>query len=244
MRGTPRNYFYVNNINRKNVIYKTMYHLLIPIAVTFMYYKYIDRVKCINLNKNTVFILASVHNAGLSAFSAFIFIKMSFLLHQRGIGFKSNYYFNIPEFDKLALWFYFSKYYEFMDIVLVILQKKEPVFLQKFHHIGAIFCWHLCYVYKVDAIWTANLINSLVHSIMYTYYLLSMFKIPRIKSIKMAITTLQLTQLGASIVLCPYAYYPPVETPFNYAIVIFFNIYVTILIGLFLQFSLKTYCRT
>lgn len=221
-----------------------MYHLAIPSAVTYIYYKYIDRIKHINLNKNTVFVLASVHNAGLSAFSLYIFIKMSNIIYTRGIVFQHEYYFNIPEFDKLALWFYLSKYYEFMDIALVILQKKEPVFLQKFHHIGAIFCWHLCYVYKVDAIWTANLINSLVHSVMYAYYLLSMFKIPRIKSIKMAITGLQLTQLGASIVLCPYAYYPPTETWFNYAIVMFFNIYVTILIGLFLQFSLKTYFRS
>lgn len=219
-----------------------MYHLAFPIAALYAYNKYIDRVKNINLSKNTIFVMASLHNACLSAFSLYIFIKTSAIVYKNGIVFQHEYYFGIEEFDKLALWFYLSKYYEFADIVLVILQKKEPVFLQKFHHIGAVICWHVCYVYKVDAIWTANLINSLVHSIMYAYYFLSMLKVPQIKSFKMAITTLQIVQLGASIVLCPYAYYPPTESRFNYAIVMIFNIYVTILIGLFLQFSLKTYC--
>lgn len=218
-----------------------MYHLAAPIIAAALYHKYIDHFKYINIDKNALFALSVLHNAALSAFSLRVFIKMVGILCKHGIVFRSTYYFGISEFDELAWYFYLSKYYEFADIILVVLQKKEPVFLQKFHHVGAIFCWHLCYVYKVDAIWTANLINSLVHTVMYAYYLLSMYKLPYIKKVKMAITSLQLVQLSSSVVLCPYAYYPPVESRFKYSIVMVFNAYVCALIVLFVQFSIKTY---
>jgi hypothetical protein len=218
-----------------------MYHLVLPIAANILYYKYFDRIKTININKDALFVLSAIHNAGLSAFSLHIFIKMVTILLEHGIVFQSNYYYSIQEFNQLALYFYLSKYYEFADLALVILNKKDPSFLQKFHHIGAVYCWHLCYFYKVDAIWTANLINSLVHSVMYFYYLMSMFKIKYIKKIKVTITTLQISQLIASIVLCPYAYFPPVETKFKYGILLIFNSYVCALIALFLQFYVKTY---
>jgi len=218
-----------------------MYHLVIPFSLIGLYYKYIDRFADININKNGLLILSTIHNVGLSAFSFWFFIRMCGILYKYGIGYKASYYFNIAEFDQLALIFYLSKYYEFADIILVRLQKKEPLFLQKFHHIGAVVCWHLCYVYKIDAIWTANLINSLVHAIMYAYYLLSLYKIGGIKRVKIVITSLQLIQLTASVIVCPYYYYPPVESLFNYSIILFFNAYICILIALFLDFSLKTY---
>jgi len=227
-------------IQRMNTLFGPL-HLSVPVLTTVIYYKYIDEVKKIDINKDILFILSAIHNAGLSAFSLYIFLNMSRIIYQRGIAFQSSYYYSDSEFDRLAFYFYLSKYYEFADIVLVVLQKKKPLFLQTFHHIGAIFCWHLCHVYKVDAIWTANLINSLVHTIMYFYYLLSLYKIKTIKNIKAAITTLQLTQLASSIVLCPYAYYPPVETVFKYKILLVFNAYVCVLIVLFLQFYMKTY---
>jgi len=218
-----------------------MFHLVLPFSVTGLYYKYFDRLNKLDIDKNILFLLSNIHNGGLSVFSLYIFISLSRIIWLHGIHFQSGYYFNIAEFDRLALVFYVSKYYEFADIALVLLQKKNPLFLQKFHHIGAVICWHLCYVYKIDAIWTANLINSLIHTIMYSYYLLSLYKIPHIKKIKVLITGLQLIQLSSFVLLCPYAYYPPVESLFNYSIIMFFNAYICILIALFLDFSLKTY---
>jgi hypothetical protein len=58
-----------------------------------------------------------------------------------------------------------------MDTFLLYLHGKTPIFLQKYHHIGAVISWHLVYVYKVDAIWLPSLANSFVHTVMYSYYL-------------------------------------------------------------------------
>ena len=95
-----------------------MYHLALPIAALYAYNKYIDRIKNINLSKNTIFVMASLHNACISAFSLYIFIKTSAIVYNNGIVFQHEYYFGIEEFDKLALLFYLSKYYKNRKIYL------------------------------------------------------------------------------------------------------------------------------
>ena len=137
-----------------------------------------------------------------------------------------------------------SKYYEFFDTFLLYLNNKNPIFLQKYHHIGAVVCWHLLYVYKVDSIWIPTFANSFVHTIMYSYYLGCLLKIKWIRFIKKYITYLQLTQLTVPNCLALYLYYPPVETVFNYQLILFFFAYVCGLIGLFIQFFYKNYVKS
>jgi len=76
------------------------------------------------------------------------------------------------------LWiFYASKYYEFVDTWLIILQGKTPKLLQTYHHIGAVFAVGLLCKYNVEAAWIFCLLNSGVHSVMYFYYTLTLFGI-------------------------------------------------------------------
>jgi len=124
---------------------------------------------------------------------------------------------------------------------LILLKNKTPGFLQKYHHCGAVLCWHLCYFYKVDCIWMASWVNSLIHTIMYSYYAISILKLEFIQRYKKYITKLQILQLIAANIISPVMYYPPVESSFNYSIIVFFNIYVVFLIILFINFSNKTY---
>lgn len=186
--------------------------------------------------------LTILHNAGLVVFSFGIFCAMSYLLHRDGMEFEHVYYFGSGnQFDNVIFFFYLSKYYEFLDTFLLYLQGKKPIFLQKFHHLGAVIVWHLCYVYKVDAIWISTLVNSFVHTIMYTYYLGCILKVPSVRRIKQYITTLQLVQLCVPSIVALWKYRPPVETPFNYGVIVFFVSYVAVLVYLFLDFYYRCY---
>ncbi len=202
---------------------------------------YISYPKNIRIPKCILHPVSILHNSILVVFSAWTFLSLSQILYKDGIVFQSNYYFNQPKFDDIIKLFYFSKYYEFFDTFLLYLNGKDPIFLQKYHHIGAVICWHLCYHYKVDSIWIPSISNSFIHTIMYTYYLGCLLKIEKVRFIKKYITSLQLIQLIVPNGICLYYYYPPIETPFKYNIIILFVGYVSILIILFIQFFYKTY---
>jgi hypothetical protein len=96
----------------------------------------------------------------------------------------------------------------------------------------------MCYVYKVDGIWIATLLNSFVHLFMYFYYLGCLLKIKTLRYIKRYITTLQLCQLipqPMSLVLYKC------ETEFNFYIMVFFTMYSIGLVCLFGAFYVNNY---
>jgi hypothetical protein len=213
---------------------------LFPLAGIFLYMGY---PKHIRIQQNLLQRLSIIHNFGLVWFSAWTFISLSIFLYQRGIVFSTAHYFQDSYFDFIILSFYLSKYYEFFDTFLLYLKGKEPIFLQKFHHIGAVIVWHLCYVYKVDAIWISSFVNSFVHTIMYSYYLGCLLQIDQVRSIKKYITSMQLVQLCIPSCLALWYYRPPVETLFNYCIILFFVGYVAVLVYLFGEFYFSNYIK-
>ena len=186
--------------------------------------------------------ISVIHNRILIMFSGWTFLSLSQILYNDGIVFQSNYYFQNPQFETIIYYFYLSKYYEFFDTFLLYLNNKTPLLLQKYHHIGAVISWHLMYVYKVDVVWMATLLNSFVHFIMYSYYLGCLMKINQVRFVKQYITSLQLCQFFILYVNF-YFYRPPVETWFNYYIIIFFASYVVGIIGLFGKFYYHSYLK-
>jgi len=201
---------------------------------------YLAYPKDIRINQHLLYILSVIHNGLLVAFSAWTFVSLSQILYNDGIVFQSNYYFQNPHFDKVICLFYISKYYEFFDTFLLYLNCKSPIFLQKYHHIGAILSWHLMYVYKVEMVWMATFLNSFVHTIMYSYYLGCLLKLNRVRVIKKYITSIQLCQFFILYVNF-YFYTPPIESWFNYYIIIFFASYGIGVIGLFGRFYYDSY---
>merc|ERR1711933_84696 len=93
------------------------------------------------------------------------------------------------------------------DTFIQIWKGRDPSFLQKFHHIGAaIGMWiiitghsHTGYVFVIP--------NSFIHSIMYFYYALSVWKIK--VPFKYILTRMQIIQfcLGAFLGFGPYGEY-------------------------------------
>jgi hypothetical protein len=211
-------------------------HITPVLAITC----YLAYPKHLRINPLLLYKLSVAHNMALVIFSAWTFASLTYIFYNEGIVFKSNYYFKNQQFDTIIYWFYISKYYEFLDTFLLYLNGKTPIFLQKYHHIGAVISWHLMYQYKVDMVWMASLLNSGVHTIMYSYYLGCLLKINQVRCIKKYITSIQLCQFFILYVNL-YLYRPSIETWYNYSIIIFFATYGVGIIGLFGRFYYDTY---
>jgi hypothetical protein len=203
---------------------------------------YVAYPKQLRINPSLLYILSIIHNGALVAFSAWTFLSLSQIIYNDGLVIQPNYYFQNPHFDKVLYWFYLSKYYEFIDTFLLYLNGKTPIFLQKYHHIGAVICWHLGYVYKVDCLWIPSIANSFVHTIMYSYYLCCLLKINQVRFIKKYITTLQLAQLFSTMFLSNVLYIRD-ESPLNVAVIWVVNMYNIGLIICFIKFYNQNYNR-
>jgi len=217
-----------------NLIWKMSCHVPPLLAII----AYMNYPKNFRISASSLYFFSIIHNCLLIFFSAYTFTSLSQVMYKEGVFFQNNYYFQKFEFDNIIYYFYLSKYYEFFDTFLLYLTNKSPIFLQKYHHIGAVICWHLCYVYKVDGIWIATLLNSFVHLFMYSYYLGCLLKINTLRYIKRYITTLQLCQLipqPLSLILYRC------ETRFNYHIMVFFTLYSIGLVCLFGAFYMNNY---
>jgi hypothetical protein len=214
------------------------YELIAPIIGTVLY----TEMKHIRMkSKSTLFWTSFFHNLALIYFSATMFAALTNVIFwEYGIAFRHQYYLQHVPIQTLIWWVYVSKYYEYIDTALLYASGKTPIFLQKFHHIGAVLVWHMAYMHQCDFIVYVSWLNCGVHSIMYSYYFATLFtkKIPRI--IKKTITTLQIAQLATGVLVLPAAYYST-ETRNNYNVLLFFAIYVAALLVLFSQFMLKVY---
>jgi len=213
-------------------------NLLVPTVGTLCYFSYPTQLR---ISETLLYVVSVFHNSVLILFSGWTFVSLLNVIYKNGVVVQSNYYFADSHFDKIIFYFYLSKYYEYVDTFLLYLNGKQPILLQKYHHIGATFVWHLSYYYKVDAIWIATISNSFVHTIMYSYYLGCLLKIKQVRVIKKYITSLQLVQLIVPNFIILYFYSPPVETAENFRIICVFIAYVSILIVLFGQFYYKSY---
>ena len=81
---------------------------IIPIASIIGYINYPTNFR---INSQILYVGSILHNTFLTIFSAYTFLSLSQILYEKGIVFKSNYYFQDNNFDKLMLYFYMSKYY-------------------------------------------------------------------------------------------------------------------------------------
>eukprot|EP00929_Paragymnodinium_shiwhaense_P001237 TRINITY_DN101463_c0_g1_i1.p1 TRINITY_DN101463_c0_g1~~TRINITY_DN101463_c0_g1_i1.p1 ORF type:complete len:394 (+),score=75.31 TRINITY_DN101463_c0_g1_i1:89-1183(+) len=76
----------------------------------------------------------------------------------------------------VGLWvmlFIYSKYFELIDTVFLVLRKKKVMFLHWYHHFTVLlYCWH-SYVWEMPTGLYFTAMNYSVHAIMYFYYFLA-----------------------------------------------------------------------
>jgi hypothetical protein len=151
--------------------------------------------------------------------------------------------------DKLDLgaWvfhFYLSKFYEFIDTAIVYLKGEKPIFLQTFHHAGVLVIMWSFVASQNNAMGVCfTVLNSFIHTVMYTYYALTAVGI-KLTFIKPVITSLQLTQFITGIAYSTPSYFMETcHTEATWWTQLYANVYTVILVILFAQFSLKNYFK-
>ncbi|KAK4981345.1 hypothetical protein LTR66_010064 [Elasticomyces elasticus] len=124
--------------------------------------------------------------------------------------------------EGLAFWgwlFYLSKFYEIVDTLIIVAKGKRSATLQTYHHAGAMLCMWAGIRYMSPPIWMFVLLNSGIHTAMYTYFTLSTLGIRVPQSVKGTLTTLQIMQFvfGASYAAAHLfvSYTVPVSTPYE-----------------------------
>jgi len=156
-------------------------HLQVPVVLSFSYLlslyllqNYMKDRKPLTLKGFTL-----VHNAFLSLLSLSMFLGASYgvFLKLQTQGFWAGLVCEQdadPMKGPLFYWsyiFYLSKFYEFVDSFLLVLKKKELIFLHMWHHLIMPFvCWAGLEGKWAMALWTSTFWNSFVHVLMYYYY--------------------------------------------------------------------------
>ncbi|KAJ2825615.1 hypothetical protein FBU31_003670 [Coemansia sp. 'formosensis'] len=136
--------------------------------------------------------------------------------------------------------FYLSKYYEFIDTAIILAKGRTAGRLQTFHHSGAVFIMWLGNYVQSPYLAFFVFENSIIHSLMYTYYTLTAlgFKPPG----KQILTRLQISQfyiaLSAGAV---YSVLPGCQSGPQKLFTYIFIAYILELIRLFTEFARKTY---
>jgi hypothetical protein len=145
--------------------------------------------------------------------------------------------------SNIATIFYISKYYEFIDTWILIFKRKEPSFLQIYHHTGIVVTMWGGVVSQSAWLLFVVLLNSFIHTLMYTYFLIKTIN-PKteIKTAKY-LTQAQITQffigvLGSFPVLVMGARCDSQSSRFVLACL---QIYGYGLIALFTAFAAKKY---
>lgn len=137
--------------------------------------------------------------------------------------------------------FYISKILDFLDTVFIILEKRfnQLSFLHVYHHTSIfLFYWLNVQVGYDGDIYLTIVLNGLIHTLMYTYYFVSMHT----KDIwwKPALTMGQMIQFCLMNLQALYLIFTPgVQYPRNITVAYLF--YILTLLFLFAQFFVQSY---
>ncbi|RKP35598.1 ELO family, partial [Dimargaris cristalligena] len=192
-----------------------------------------------------------LHNLLLCVYSAVTFYHAVTTLHQRVQNEYSWHGVLCDTEEKfwrsgLYYWgylFYLSKYYEIIDTIIILLKGRRSSTLQTYHHSGAILCMWAGIQFRSIPIWIFVVFNSLVHTIMYFYYLCTTVGLH--PPGKPYITFMQITQFLLGIFMAVgYLFVPNCLVTEGSRFAAHVNVlYLLPLIYLFVQFAINTYSR-
>lgn len=160
---------------------------------------------------------ALAHNAVLVAFSALVCVCTSahFAAEVSRVGLRSILCPPPQQLQPLAgplhYWcyiFYLSKYYEMADTAILIARRKRIIPLHALHH--AFIPLTMCILFDGGnsiALIGLGVVNSLVHVVMYSYYLCSDLGLKPPVTWKRSITRLQILQFSTGVVGCTYYWF-------------------------------------
>lgn len=204
--------------------------------------------------------LTFTHSLALAVYSAWTFYHTQALvrevtsIHQAAnpsLNWMSAFYLTNCDHDG-ALWnkfdfgtwvfhFYLSKFYEFIDTWIILLKDRKPMFLQTFHHAGiCILMWSFVVSHNNTMGICVTVLNSFIHTIMYTYYTFASIGIRL--PFKQVITSMQLLQFFTGIIYSTPTYWMDnCHTDATWWTQLWVNAYTVVLIFLFMGFAYNEY---
>ncbi|CAF0871662.1 unnamed protein product [Brachionus calyciflorus] len=145
-----------------------------------------------------------------------------------------------------AVWlFYLSKLVDFVDTIVFALRKKDNqiTFLHVFHHFSIVpVAWIAAKYFGGGQTFFGCMLNSIVHTIMYSYYGLSALG-PNVQKYlwwKRYITQIQLGQFLA-IMVHSLVNIVQADCKYSKSFGLFYTVYTLLIAGLFVNFYKKTY---
>ena len=200
-----------------------------------------------------------VHNFILSFGSGYVFVMMLLAL------IKDSAHMDVlcgfpPDDTEFWFWckvFYWSKYYEYLDTVFLVLRKKQLIFLHVIHHAVVAPLFWMFFEVAFTFHWLQALTNMFVHFFMYYYYMYS--ALPKgVQNIlppvgwKKHLTTMQIVQFISDLAVTTYIlmYIPRCTARFDDVLnthpegmmVIMFGYFIGFLfLVLFMNFFYQTY---
>uniref|UniRef100_A0A2S2R9I2 Elongation of very long chain fatty acids protein n=1 Tax=Sipha flava TaxID=143950 RepID=A0A2S2R9I2_9HEMI len=151
--------------------------------------------------------------------------------------------FLVHELNKGSWYFFLSKVIDLLDTVFFVLRKKQSQvsFLHVYHHVNMVItCWAYLRFIKGEQLLLAGIINSFIHTVMYSYYFLSALGPHMQKYLwwKKYLTRMQIIQFISIMVFNVGLY------AFSCTIPKLFMMYVLADLSLFLYLFLMFYRRT
>jgi len=155
--------------------------------------------------------LLTVWNIGLAAMSIYAFSRVAPEFFRVLLG-KNGFHNSICEWPEhngaTAFWSWIlllSKVVELGDTAFIVLRKQNLLFLHWYHHVTTLMSWWVMYTWYEPAQQWYVVMNSFVHSFMYSYYALRAMKVRIPRPIAMAITTIQLLQMVFGVIVNVYS---------------------------------------
>lgn len=141
--------------------------------------------------------------------------------------------------------YYLSKFYELLDTVIMVLKKKQLIFLHVYHHASMLYISWIWVSANYTISWWGVLTNTLVHVFMYYYYFVATYGVQ--PWFKQYITSGQIVQFIVGIALaCAhiYEYYSSGGNCSGNIRLAWISHAVTIsFLFLFINFYIKTYTQ-
>lgn len=189
----------------------------------------------------------ALHNLALAIFSCTVMLNVwpIVILDASKRGIEATFYDRdgslwASGFGAWATIFYLSKYYEFADTYLLILKGKDPSLLQMYHHAGIVLTMWGGVASHGAWIMTVVLLNSAIHSLMYTYFLVkTVWPAKHIPAARL-LTSAQIGQFFLGLGFGQFMGFTT-ESQASHFVSVCIRIYVVGLVALFSSFFAKKY---
>lgn len=231
----------------------TEFRIAITIAIAYLLFVIIgSTVMKMGVPAMDPYPIKFIYNVSQIFLCAYMTIEAFMVAYRSNYGIACNDYSrDAPPMANLLWLFYVSKIWDFWDTIFIVIGKKwrQLSFLHVYHHTTIFMFYWLNVNSQYDGdIYLTILLNGFIHTVMYTYYFISMHtKVPETgKSLniwwKSSLTLFQLIQFVSMMTQATYLVLYGCESISRRITIVYF-VYILSLFILFSQFFMSSYMK-